>query len=84
MRVATACLSQPRSLCALLRRVYVQGNKKRGPIPLKGKEAVVMKVLGRGTVFLEAPGSGDPPTRLQQKCAADATICSSMPLMPAL
>lgn len=59
----------------------MQGNKKRGPIPLKGKEAVVMKVLGRGTVFLEAPGSGDPPTRLQQKCAADAIVCGSMPLM---
>ena len=56
--------------CAPLCRVYVQGNKKRGPIPLKGKEAVVVRVLGKGTVFLEAPGSVDPVTRLQQKCAA--------------
>lgn len=48
-------------------RVFVQGNKKRGPIPIKGKEAVVVRVMGRGTVLLQEPGSQEPPTRLQQK-----------------
>ena len=30
----------------------------------------MVRVLGKGTVLLEAPGSSDPATRLQQKCAA--------------
>ena len=55
--------------------MFVQGNKKRGPIPLKGREAIVVRVLGKGTVLLQAPGYQDAATRLQQKYALSSSFC---------
>ena len=56
-------------------RVFVQGNKKRGPTPIKGKEAMVVRVLGKGTVMLQPTGTMDPPTRLQQKYVSALHNC---------